>query len=126
MSSATAVMTTQDVANRMNELFNENKWQQVQEELYADDCESIEPAHAPGLQSVKGLDAIKEKARMFESMIEEMHGGWHKEPLVAGNFIAFAMGMDCTMKGMGRVKMDEIAVYEVKDGKVVKEQFFFN
>jgi hypothetical protein len=29
------------------------------------------------------------------------------------------------MKGMGRVKMDEIAVYEVKDGKIVKEQFFF-
>jgi hypothetical protein len=26
---------------------------------------------------------------------------------------------------MGRVKMDEIAVYEVKNGKIVKEQFFF-
>ena len=36
-----------------------------------------------------------------------------------------AMGMDVTMKGMGRQKMDELAVYEVKDGKIVKEQFFF-
>jgi hypothetical protein len=35
------------------------------------------------------------------------------------------MGMECTMKGMGRTKMDEIAVYEVKDGMIVKEQFFF-
>jgi limonene-1,2-epoxide hydrolase len=35
------------------------------------------------------------------------------------------MGMDVTMKGPGRVQMDEIAVYEVKDGKIVKEQFFY-
>ena len=125
MSTATAVMTTQDVANRMNELFKENKWQQAQEELYAEDAVSIEPEHAQGLQSVKGLDAIKQKGQMFQGMIEEMHGGWHSEPIVAGNFISFGMGMDVTMKGMGRSKMDEIAVYEVKDGKVVKEQFFF-
>jgi hypothetical protein len=29
------------------------------------------------------------------------------------------------MKGMGRLNMDEIAVYEVKDGQIVKEQFFY-
>lgn len=125
MPTLAAVMTTQEVANRMNELFKENKWMQVQEELYADNCVSIEPPHAPGLQSVEGLEAIKQKGKMFESMIEEMHGGWHSEPIVAGNHISFGMGMDCTMKGMGRMKMDEICVYEVKEGKIVKEQFFF-
>jgi hypothetical protein len=35
------------------------------------------------------------------------------------------MGMDVTMKGQDRAKMDEIVVYEVKDGKIVKEQFFY-
>lgn len=118
-------MTTQEVANRMNELFKENKWDEVQEELYADDVESIEPPHAPGLKSAKGKAALKQKGKEFNEMIEEMHGGWASEPLVAGNYISFAMGLDVTMKGMGRIKMDEIAVYEVKDGKVVKEQFFF-
>ena len=58
-------------------------------------------------------------------MVEEMHGGWVSEPLVAGKYIVVAMGMDCTYKGMGRQKMDEIALYEVKDGKIVKEQFFY-
>jgi ketosteroid isomerase-like protein len=33
--------------------------------------------------------------------------------------------MDVTMKGQGRMKMDEIAVYGVKDGKIVSEQFFY-
>ena len=33
--------TTQDVANRMSELFKENKWGQVQDELFSEDCESL-------------------------------------------------------------------------------------
>jgi hypothetical protein len=44
---------------------------------------------------------------------------------VGGTHFAVAMGMDVTMKGAGRLNMDEIAVYEVKNGKIVKEQFFF-
>lgn len=125
MPTLEAVMTTQEVANRMHELFKENKWDVVQSELFAADADSIEPANSKGLSNVKGLEAIKMKGEMFNSMVEEMHGGWVSEPLVAGNFISFGMGMDVTMKGAGRSKMDEIAVYEVKDGKIVKEQFFF-
>ena len=122
---AEQVMTTQEVANRMNELFKENKWQEVQDELFADDILSLEPEHSQAVKTVQGRDALKKKAQDFNGMIEEMHGGYSGEPIVAGNHIAIAMGMDVTMKGMGRVKMDEIAVYEVKNGKVVKEQFFF-
>jgi len=125
MSTLEAVITTQEVANRMHELFKENKWAEVQQELFSDDAESIEPPNSPGLQSVKGKDAIKKKGDDFNNMIEEVHGGYTGEPIIAGNFIAFAMGIDATYKGMGRQKMDEIAVYEVKDGKIVKEQFFY-
>jgi ketosteroid isomerase-like protein len=77
------------------------------------------------LQSVEGLPAIRQKGKQFEEMVEEMHGGYSSDPLVTGNHFAVAMGMDVTMKGAGRVKMDEIALYEVKDGKIVKEQFFY-
>ena len=125
MSTLEAVMTTQEVANRMNELFKENKWNEAQNELFADNAVSIEPPTSPGLQSVSGLAAIKKKGEDFSNMVEEVHGGWVSEPIVAGNFISVAMGMDVTMKGMDRNKMDEIAVYEVKDGKIVKEQFFY-
>ncbi len=122
---AEQVMTTQDVAGRFNELAQTGQWNKIQEELYADNAVSIEPPHSQGLQSVEGLDAIREKGRQFEAMVEEMHGGYSTPPIVGGNHFSVAMGMDCTMKGMGRIKMDEIAVYEVKDGKIVKEQFFF-
>ena len=125
MSTLEAVMTTQEVANRMAELFKENKWAEVQHELFSDDAESIEPPHAQGMQSVKGKEAIRKKGEDFNNMVEEVHGGYAGEPIVAGNYIALAMGFDATMKGMGRQKMDEIAVYEVRDGKIVKEQFFY-
>ena len=125
MSTLEAVRTTQEVANRMNELFKQFKWEQVQEELFAENAVSIEPPGSPGLQTAEGLAAIKKKGEDFNNMVEEMHGGWVSEPLVGGKYISFAMAIDATYKGMGRQKMEEIAVYEVKDGKIVKEQFFY-
>ena len=127
MSTKEAVMTTQDVANRFNELAQTGRWDLIQSELFADNAVSIEPAHAAamGMGNAEGIDAIKKKGEAFGQMVEEMHGGYSSEPTVAGNHFAVGMGMDVTMKGAGRNKMDEIAVYEVKDGKIVKEQFFF-
>jgi ketosteroid isomerase-like protein len=118
--------TTAEVAARFNELAKEGAWDKIQDELFADNAVSVEPPGAQGLQSAEGLAAIKEKGRQFNEMVEEMHDGYSTEPVVAGNFFSVAMGLDATMKGMGRMRMDEIAVYEVKDGKIVKEQFFFN
>ena len=125
MPTLEAVMTTKEVAERLSQLFKENKWKEAQDELFSEDAESIEPPYAQGLQTVKGLDAIRKKADDFNNMVEEVHGGWVGEPIVGGNFISVAMGMDCTMKGMGRMNMEEICVYQVKDGKIVKEQFFY-
>jgi len=125
MTTQEATMTTQEVANRFYEMTQQGKWNEIQQEFYADDAVSIEPEHSQGLQTVKGLDAIKKKGEDFNQMVEEMHGGYCSQPVVGGNYFSVAMGMDVTMKGMGRTKMDEIAVYCVKDGKITSEQFFY-
>ncbi len=125
MSAMDAVMTTTNVANRFNELAQSGQWDQIQDELFADNAVSIEPEHSPGLKSVEGIEAIKQKGKEFGEMIEEMHGGYSNPPQVGGTHFAVAMGMDVTFKGQGRMKLDEVAVYEVKDGKIVKEQFFY-
>ena len=118
-------MTTQEVANRFYELAKEGNWEKVQAELYGQNAKSIEPAHAQGLGNATGMDAIKEKGKQWQDMIEETHGGYCNEPQVAGSYFTCTMGADVTMKGQGRTKMDEIALYEVKDGKIVMEQFFY-
>ncbi len=33
------------------------------------------------------------------------------------------MQLDVTMKGHGRMNLDELCLYEVKEGKIVSEQF---
>ena len=125
MTTAEAVMTTQEVANRYHELSQTGQWDKVQDELFADNAVSIEPPGSPGLQSVEGMPAIKQKGKQFGEMVEEMHGGYTTAPVVGGRFFSVGMGIDCTMKGMGRQKMDEVALYEVKNGKIVREQFFY-
>ena len=120
-----AVRTTQEIADRLVQLCREGKYEEAQNELFSDDAESIEPPESPGMQSVKGLDQIRKKGQDFNNMVEEIHSGSVSDPTVAGNYISLAMMIDATYKGMGRQKMDEIALYETKDGKIVKEQFFY-
>ncbi|HSC54556.1 MAG TPA: SnoaL-like domain-containing protein [Phnomibacter sp.] len=119
-------MTTQQVADRFDELAQQGAFDKIVNELFASDCQSIEPSASQGLSSVQGLDAIRAKGVKFNEAVEEMHGGYSTKPIVASSFFAVTMGMDVTMKGMGRMKMDEIALYEVKDGKIIREQFFYD
>jgi hypothetical protein len=117
-------MTTQEVANRFYELAQQGQFEQILGELFSKDAKSVEPAHAPW-PTVQGMDQILEKGKAWHDMMEEMHGGYTTAPVVAGNFFTCTMGMDVTVKGQGRMQMDEVCVYEVKDGKIVLEQFFF-
>ncbi|MGZ3885557.1 MAG: SnoaL-like domain-containing protein [Bacteroidia bacterium] len=124
MTTTQKTMTTQEVANRLVELCRTGKFAQAQEELFSDDVSSIEPAHSP-IKSAKGKKAVIQKGMDFAAMIEATHGGSFSEPVVGGRYFSCAMTLDATFKGKGRMQLDEICVFEVKDGKVVSEQFFF-
>lgn len=125
MTTQTNVMTTQEVANRFNELAQQGRYDQILTELFSEDATSLEPEDS-AMESVQGLIKIQEKAKSWNESVEEMHDGYCSPPLVAGDFFSCAMGMDVTIKDQDSMKMDEIAIYEVKDGKIVSEQFFYN
>ena len=117
-------MKTDEIAQRLVKLCREVKWEQAQKELYAEDAVSIEPHTTPMFQKeTRGLPAILEKGKKFAGMIEKMHSTQVSEPLVVGNAFACTMQLDITMKGQGRMNMTELCVYEVKDSKIVSEQF---
>lgn len=117
-------MTTREVANRLIELCRQGQVLEAQQELYADEVTSVEPAHSPN-PSASGKEAVLAKGKHFASLIEERHGGSFEDPIVAGNYFSFVCKLDATLTGMGRIAWDEICVYEVKDGKVISEQFFY-
>lgn len=119
-------MSTQEIASKWTEYCNTGQWEKAQEELYADHCISLEMKGAQGFpEKVEGIDAIKEKGKLWEEMVEEFHGLEIEGPIVAGNHFSASMKMDITMKGMPRMVNEEIAVFRVEDGKITFEQFFY-
>jgi hypothetical protein len=125
MTTQTQTMTTQEVADRLVELCRAGEFEQAQRELFADDAVSIEPYATEGFdKETTGLDAIIEKGKKWADSIEQIHESSVSEPLITGNTIAFTLFIDCTSKKEGRMKMSELCVYHVKDGKIVAEQFF--
>ena len=121
-------MKTQEIANRYWELMQQNKRSQIIEELYSTEIVNKEPEHAiaMGVPTItKGLDAVLAKTKARMEMIEKVHSDSCSEPIVADNFFSVVIGRDVTFKGKPLMSIYEIGVFEVKDGKIVLEQFFY-
>ena len=118
-------MTTREIAARLAALCETGEFEKAQQELYADDVVSIEPVATPEYdKETKGKDAVFAKIKKFEDSVETFYGNSVSFPIITENAFAFTLTMDLKMKGQQRMKMEEICVYGVKDGKVVSEQFF--
>ena len=118
-------MTTQQVADRLVEMARQGKIDEILTELFAPNAVSIEPNEMMGPKQVSGLPAIIEKGKKFSTMLEAVHGSTISDPLVTKNYFSLSWVLDATMKGQGRMAMEEICVYKVENGKIVSEQFFF-
>ncbi len=117
-------MTTQQIANKLADYCKKGKWAKAQKELYADNVWSEEPAGlyprvAKGMKQVtaKG-EAWAKNAKVYKMEVSK--------PLVAGNWITMKMTIDSQWKGMPRTKESELCLYQVKNGKIVSEQFFYD
>jgi hypothetical protein len=118
-------MTTQEVATRFNELAQQEKWFEIQDEFFADQVRSIEPPDSPYLKYAEGKTAVRKKGEEFLKKVQEFHGAYTTQPVIGGNHFAVGRGMELTMEGFGRIKIDQIMVYEVKEGQIVSEQFLY-
>src|SRR5690349_20894049 len=118
-------MTTKEVAARFNELAKQEKWFEIHDELFADNVKSIEPAGSPYMPDAEGRTTVRKKADDFVSRIREVHSLATGEPIVTGNHFAVTREKDLTVEPHGRIQIHEIMLYEVKDGKIVLEQFFY-
>jgi hypothetical protein len=117
-------VTTKEIAERLVALCREGKVEIAQKELYAEDAINIEPYGTPTFpEETEGLNAIIEKGHQFAAMIEQVHAIAISDPLVAGSSFAYALQLDVTIKGRGRMQLDELCIYEVKDGKISSERF---
>ena len=125
MSPGNKQKTTREIAARFHELAQQEKWFEIQDELFADDVRSVEPEGQQMLPDVRGKAAVRKKGEAIVSAVETVHRSFTSAPVVGGRFFAVGRELDMTVRGVGRTQMNEIMVYEVKDGWIVSERFFY-
>jgi len=120
------VMTIQEIANTLVQLCSVGKFQEAMETLYSPGIVSVEATAPPGgSREATGLDAVRAKGKWWEDN-HEVHGSKVEGPLVAGAHFAVTFKIDVTFKPQSkRFVMEEVAVYKVADGKIVREEFFY-
>jgi hypothetical protein len=125
MTTDTTTLTTRKVAERFNELARQEQWFEIQDELFADNVRSIDPPNSTYIGYAEGKAAVRKKAEDFVKRIEAVHRRHTTEPVIAGNHFAVGREVDITVQGYGRIQINEIMLYEVKDGEIISEQFFY-
>jgi len=117
-------METKEIAEKLVAWCKEGDYASCYQNLYSPDIVSIEPGgEHPHLE---GMEAVAKKGEWWSETFE-MHGGDVSDPMVADNWFSVRFDMDTTHRPSGvRSKSSEIAVYQVRDGKIVHEQFFYD
>jgi hypothetical protein len=114
-------MQIEHIALKLQELVSAQQFRQARQELYANDVASVE---AEG-KTYNGLQALEAKHDQWHASIETVYQVIASHPLVNGQFFAIAFTWDMTYKGQSRHAWHEIGIFQVRDGKVIRETFFY-
>src|SRR5439155_27030082 len=117
-------MNTEEVAKKLVESCRQGQWMQAVNNLYAKDIVSVEPRTMEGMPAeMRGIDQVRGKTEWFMNN-HEIHDSKVTGPFVARDTFVVQFDIDVTEKGSKeRMQMSEVGVYDVKDGKVVREEF---
>jgi hypothetical protein len=120
-------MNAHELGKKLVELCQQNKNAESINTLYAPDVVSVEAFAPPGGQrTVNGLEGVRAKSQWWnENHVihkAEVYGPYpHGDDRFAVRFV-----YDLTHKpSSARRTMDEVAVFTVQNGKVVREEFFY-
>lgn len=122
-------MTLMDVATKLVAGCREGRETENLDTLYAPDAVSAEAFAMPGTdmpREITGVEAIKQKHAWWDSAVEmiEAHVG---DPMVHGeDQFAVIFKMKARDKASGEMMdMEEVGLYTVAGGKIIREQFFY-
>ena len=116
-------MTTMEIAKGLVSLCQQGKAREAMSAYYADDIVSFEAA--PQAPIAEGLEAVYQKADWWESTMQ-VHHAEVTGPFVNGDQFAVRFVYEVTdTTTKKRNTLDEVGVYTVENGKIVKERFFY-
>lgn len=120
-------MSGNEVGKKYVALCKEGQFEKCLDTLFSKDAVSVEAAAPPsgGDRTTTGLDAIRAKGKWWVDNHTvhklEVFGPYPHDDRFAVRFV-----IDVTNKPSGaRMTMDEVGLFTVADGKVVREEFFY-
>ncbi|MGB3463806.1 MAG: nuclear transport factor 2 family protein [Cyclobacteriaceae bacterium] len=119
------MMTIHEIAVRLHDLVKQGDNTTAYKDLFADNAVAIEP-NFPGFEKVEGLQNIREKGQVLIGNIQEIKNRKVSEQIVVGdNHISLGISLDAILKDGSSFKFSEVALYEVDNGQIISEQFFY-
>jgi ketosteroid isomerase-like protein len=115
------------IGTKLVALCQQGKNIEAVEGLYADDVVSIEAAAGPGFDRVANGKAAVLSKNTWWIENHEIHDASVKGPFPHGDDrFAVVFTFDATSRpDQQRTQMEEVAVFQVAKGKIVKEEFFY-
>jgi ketosteroid isomerase-like protein len=122
-----AIMTGLEIGKKYVALCKEGKFDECISALFAPNAVSVEAGAPPGQdRTAKGIDAIRAKSKWWADN-HTVHKAEHSGPYPHDDRFTVRFTYDVTNKQNGqRFTMDEIGLFTVKDGKIVREEFFYS
>ena len=119
-------MNTVEIANKLVELCKQGKDREAKA-LYAEDAVSVEAFAPPGMDRVsRGLAAIRGKGEWWQAN-HEIHSAIVAGPWPLDDKFIVGFKYEITHKPSGRrMTMEEMGLYSVQNGKIVREEYFYS
>ncbi len=115
-------MDTRDIANDVVALAKAGNLDAIGEKYWSDDIVSLE-AMDGSMARLDGRDAVHGKGVWWNGA-HDVHSVETRGPWVNGDQFAVHWAMDVRQKEIGqRLQLEEVALYTVRDGKIVEERF---
>jgi hypothetical protein len=109
-----------ELEQKLNAAVLGGKAMEAFEELYDDNIVMQENTD----QEFRGKDFNRKREQEFFASVEAWHGGRVLAWAVNGDVSFSEWEMEVTLKGVGRITMNQVAVRRWKSGKIVHERFY--
>jgi ketosteroid isomerase-like protein len=125
--TATANRTTAGVAQELVSLCRAGRNLDAVERFYSPDIVSVESSGSEDMPAeTRGIDAIRGKHQWWDENFD-VHESRVNGPFIGDDQFAVEYEFETTFKPTGqRSRMKEMALYTVKNGKIVHEHFYYN